>query len=230
MDGNGRWAQARGLERIEGHKAGLDSVKRAIQACLEQGVQILSLFAFSSENWNRPQQEVQFLMSLFVQALDKEMEQLHQRGIQLQFCGDLTQLSTQLRQKINHCQQLTVENRQLTLNIVVNYGGKWDIVQASKQIATAVKANKLAIDDIDEALFSQYLNTYPLCEPDLLIRTSGEQRISNFYLWQLAYCELYFCDVLWPDFTASHLEQALLHYANRERRFGALPQTKESHA
>lgn len=222
MDGNGRWAKRRGKPRIDGHQAGINSVKSTIKACVTQGVKVLSLFAFSSENWARPEQEVQFLMQLFIESLDKEVQQLHQRGIRLKFCGEQGQLSKTLQQKMQACEELTCHNEQLLLNIVINYGGKWDITQAVKQIAQDVQQRKLAIDAIDEELITSYLSTYPLPEPDLFIRTSGEQRISNFFLWQLAYSELYFSPVMWPDFDEEHFNLALAFFANRERRYGTV--------
>lgn len=220
MDGNGRWAELRGLARVEGHKAGTESVKATIKSCMEQGVKVLSLFAFSSENWSRPTEEVQFLMQLFVESLSNEIDELHQRRICLRFTGAKDNLSTELQQEMHRCSELTRNNERLILNIVVNYGGKWDIVQAARHLVTDAMANKITLDDIDETLFSSYLDSAPLPEPDLFIRTSGEQRISNFFLWQIAYSELYFCQEYWPDFNEASLEKAIAYYAKRERRYG----------
>lgn len=227
MDGNGRWASERGMPRIEGHKAGVESVKCAIKACIEQGVNVLSLFAFSSENWTRPQQEVSFLMQLFIEALDREIDQLHHRGIKLSFCGEKSQLSESLREKMAQCERLTQKNACLHLNIVVNYGGKWDITQAARRIAQAVSSNQITLEEINEDIVASHLSTHPLPEPDLLIRTSGEQRLSNFFLWQLAYAELYFCDCYWPEFTEEQLTLAIAYYAKRERRYGGVSNDEE---
>jgi len=232
MDGNGRWAEHRSLARVEGHKAGTESVKTTIKSCMEQGVKVLSLFAFSSENWSRPTEEVKFLMQLFVESLSNEIDELHQRGICLRFTGSKDNLSAQLQQEMHRCSELTKNNERLILNIVVNYGGKWDIVQAARHLVADVMVNKIALDDIDETLFSSYLDSSPLPEPDLFIRTSGEQRISNFFLWQVAYSELYFCQEYWPDFNEVSLERAIAYYAKRERRYGLTSNqiNKESNA
>lgn len=224
MDGNGRWAQSRGLLRAKGHRAGADAVKSVIRCCLQYKIPILSLFAFSSENWSRPENEVSFLMQLFVEALEQEVQELHQHGIGLRFTGDLSRLSSTLQEKMQHAEHLTKANQQLILNIVVNYGGKWDIVQAVKKIAKKVEAGVLEVEAIDESLLSQSLTTSGLLEPDLLIRTGGEQRVSNFFLWQLAYTELYFTEVHWPDFSAEEFEKALASFSQRERRFGKTSQ------
>jgi undecaprenyl diphosphate synthase len=224
MDGNGRWAQSRGLLRVKGHRAGADAVKSVIRCCLQYKIPILSLFAFSSENWSRPENEVSFLMQLFVEALEQEVQELHQHGISLRFTGDLSRLSSTLQEKMQHAEYLTKANQQLILNIVVNYGGKWDIVQAVKKIAKKVEAGVLEVEAIDESLLSQSLTTSELPEPDLLIRTGGEQRVSNFFLWQLAYTELYFTEVHWPDFSAEEFKKALASFSQRERRFGKTSQ------
>jgi undecaprenyl diphosphate synthase len=223
MDGNGRWAERLGQLRVEGHRAGVNSVKAVIRSCLEQGIAVLSLFAFSSENWSRPVPEVEFLMQLFLDALSHEIESLHDHGIQLRFTGDRSGLSDALQLEMHRSEQLTSSNQSLILNIVINYGGKWDIVQAVRALASQVALGQLMPADIDEKCFSEALNTGLLPDPDLLIRTSGEQRISNFFLWQLAYTELYFSEVLWPDFNAEEFDKALFAYSQRKRRYGKVP-------
>ena len=220
MDGNGRWAENRGLARIEGHKAGVESVKKMIRCCLEKKIACLSLFAFSSENWSRPAEEVNFLMELFLEALRNELPELKQNGIRMRFTGDRSLLSALLQEQMQEAEALTQDNQQLILNIVVNYGGKWDIVAAAKKITLAVQKGQLLLDEVNEAVFAQFLDTDGLLEPDLFIRTSGELRISNFFLWQLAYTELYFTEVLWPDFNEQELDKALAAYQQRTRRFG----------
>jgi len=220
MDGNGRWASARGLPRTEGHRMGVESVRSVVSACLEKKIPTLSLFAFSSENWSRPSEEVGYLMQLFIESIEGEIELLHEQAVRLRFVGNRTHLSELLQLTMQSVESLTRENQALTMNIVLNYGGRWDILQATRILASRVQSNQLAVSDIDEMLFSSVLDTKGLPDPDLLIRTSGELRISNFYLWQLAYTELYFCDVFWPDFRRAEFEQALINYATRKRRFG----------
>jgi undecaprenyl diphosphate synthase len=220
MDGNGRWAINKGLARIEGHKAGVLPVKKIIECCLKQKIACLSLFAFSSENWSRPVEEVNFLMELFIDSLKKEVIELNQHGIRMRFTGDRTPLTDLLQQKMREAEELTQNNQQLILNIVVNYGGKWDLLTAAKKMTTAVLNGDLALDDLNESNFAEFLDTDGLPEPDLFIRTSGELRISNFYLWQLAYTELYFTEVHWPDFDEQQFELALIAYHKRKRRFG----------
>lgn len=222
MDGNGRWAENRGLPRIEGHRAGMQVVKEVVNDCLYHSIQVLSLFAFSSENWSRPAGEVDFLMQLFLTALDQEIQSLHAQGVCLRFIGQRCQLSSILREKIQSAEALTVNNTALTLNLAVNYSGKWDIVNAAKTIAHQVMEAELVPEEINESIFEKALSTQTLPEPDLLIRTSGEQRISNFFLWQLAYTELYFSQVLWPDFTREAFEAALRSFSIRERRYGLI--------
>ncbi|OJX88081.1 MAG: di-trans,poly-cis-decaprenylcistransferase [Legionella sp. 40-6] len=220
MDGNGRWAESRGLPRFEGHKAGVSSVRKIIRGCISRDIRCLSLFAFSSENWARPKEEVGLLMELFVESLQKELPELHQRGIKLRFTGDRSILSPLLQQQMLEAEKTTESNEQLLLNIVVNYGGKWDLVCAAQKVTQEVLSGNLKIEDINENTFSQYLDTQGLPEPDLFIRTSGELRISNFFLWQLAYTELYFTEVHWPDFGEQELDLALIAYSKRKRRFG----------
>lgn len=220
MDGNGRWAQQRDLFRIEGHKAGVDAVKRVIECCMETQIPILSLFAFSSENWSRPSEEIHFLMQLFLDALQREVTVLHENHIRLCFTGNREGLPEPLCEAMDEAQRLTQDNTALTLNLVMNYGGRHDIIQAVKSLVKEVQAEKLDIDTLDEACFGQHLLTGNLPEPDLFIRTSGEKRLSNFFLWQLAYTELYFTKTLWPDFDRIEFEAALCSFSRRERRYG----------
>lgn len=222
MDGNGRWAKAQNLSRAEGHKAGVQAVKTIIQASLEKGIACLSLFAFSSENWLRPAEEVDFLMQLFVNALEEELDELYARGICLCFTGDKASLSALLQERMHKAELRTANNKQLTLNIVINYGGKWDIVNAAKKLAFAVADGELQPENIDENLFAKNLCGSDLPEVDMFIRTSGELRISNFFLWQLAYTELYFTDIHWPDFSGESFEEALTAFSQRDRRFGRI--------
>jgi len=226
MDGNGRWAESRDLPRVEGHRVGVDVVKAIVKSCLQNKIAVLSLFAFSSENWARPAMEVDFLMQLFIQALGREIEDLHQHGVALRFTGDRGQLSVSLCKEMQTAEALTVNNTKLILNVALNYGGKWDIVQATKAVVKKVINGEIALDDIDDVVFEKLLNTYDLPDPDLFIRTSGEQRISNFFLWQLAYTELYFTEMLWPDFTADEFEKALDCFSMRKRRFGLTEERK----
>lgn len=220
MDGNGRWAQKQDLPRGHGHRAGLEVARKIIPACAKRGIEVLTLFAFSSENWRRPPEEVELLMSLFVTALNDEIQTLNQEGIRLRFIGDRSRFNQELQARINEAESLTKANPGMRLVIAANYGGQWDIAEATKKIAIRVADGEIQISEINEQLLANNLTTADLPEPDLFIRTSGEQRISNFLIWQLAYCELYFSDVLWPDFDEACLEQALQHFANRERRFG----------
>lgn len=220
MDGNGRWALQRHLSRMEGHRAGVRSVRTVVDGCLRHGVSMLSLFAFSSENWQRPENEVNFLMELFVESIEREIEELHAEGVSLRFIGNCSALSELLQLTIQSVESLTANNHALQLNIMMNYGGRWDILEATRKIAQAVKAETLSDEDITEQLFGEMLATKHWPDPDLLIRTSGELRISNFMLWQLAYSELYFSEVKWPDFDKTEFEKALVHYASRQRRYG----------
>ncbi len=220
MDGNGRWAKRRFLPRLAGHKAGVEAVRKIVKACAEKQVKVLSLFAFSSENWKRPTQEVNDLMDLFMTGLEREVPQLHENHIQLRFIGDQAKFSDKLRDKIHAVQDLTRANTGMVLQIAADYGGQWDITCATKQCAAAVARGELAPHDITAETLASYLSFADLPDPDLFIRTSGEMRISNFMLWQLAYTELYFTPLLWPDFDEAALDAALLHYASRERRFG----------
>ncbi len=220
MDGNGRWAESRGLPRSEGHAAGVDAVKTTVKTCVDNGIKVLSVWAFGSENWARPEKEVNFLMQLFVQVLIEEINELHQQGVRLCFTGNRAGLGSVLRENMQMAESLTVNNDQLIMNIVMNYGGKWDIVQAAKTLASQVAEGCLSLEQIDEKTFACQLSACHLPDPDLFIRTGGEKRLSNFFLWQLAYTELYFTDVYWPDFTRDEFEKALGSYGSRERRFG----------
>ncbi|CAM4427079.1 MAG: Ditrans,polycis-undecaprenyl-diphosphate synthase ((2E,6E)-farnesyl-diphosphate specific) [Legionella sp.] len=222
MDGNGRWAENQGLPRIEGHQAGVESVRKMIRTCMEKKVACLSLFAFSSENWARPTEEVSFLMELFIESLRRELSELNQNGVRMCFTGDRSLLSPALQQQMREAESVTADNAQLTLNLVVNYGGKWDLVTAAKKAVQAVAQGQITLEELDEARFSSYLDTANLPDPDLFIRTSGELRISNFFLWQLAYTELYFTDVHWPDFGEEEFEKALASFSKRKRRFGQI--------
>lgn len=220
MDGNGRWAQQRGLPRGIGHHEGTKAVRRTVECCVERGIQALTLFAFSSENWRRPRPEVEVLMNLFVRTLRSEIRRLHAAKVRICFIGERQAFSPTLQEYMTNAEQRTAANPGLTLNIAANYGGRWDMVQATQRIAAACLAGHLQPSDIDEQLLHAYTSLAALPEPDLLIRTGGEQRISNFLLWQLAYTELYFTEQLWPDFGAADLDAACTAFANRQRRFG----------
>ncbi|MDH4055876.1 MAG: polyprenyl diphosphate synthase [Gammaproteobacteria bacterium] len=220
MDGNGRWANARGKPRRSGHRAGVKSVRASVETAAQRGVEFLTLFAFSSENWSRPDEEVSSLMSLFVEALRREVDELHRNNVKLKFVGALDELSPALKKKIAQSEEKTAGNTGLHLTVAVAYGGRWDIVQATRAIAGRVAASALRIDDIDDAEFASELALSGLPDPDLLIRTGGERRISNFLLWNLAYSELWFTDVLWPEFDATVFDEALFYYAGKQRRFG----------
>ncbi len=220
MDGNGRWAQARGLPRHAGHKAGIRPVRVAVEACGELGIETLTLFAFSSENWRRPTEEIGMLMELFMQSLEREVEEIHDKGVKLRFIGDRRALSVRLQTKLNDVEELTSDNTGLALVIAVGYGGRWDLVQAARALARRCQSGALGVEAIDERALQAELAIGTLPDPDLFVRTGGERRISNFLLWNLAYTELYFCDVLWPDFTRGDFDRALEFFAHRERRFG----------
>jgi len=220
MDGNGRWAKKRNRPRSMGHQAGLKSLRATIEHCLSLGVGTLTVFAFSSENWNRPASEISRLMEIFLRALDKEAGELHENGICLRFIGDKTAFKPAIQTKMLEAEALTADNTGLVANIAVNYGGRWDIAQAARQVARDVTEGGLCADDVDEALFERYLALADSPDPDLFIRTGGEMRISNFLLWQSAYTEFYFTSVLWPDFDDHELDQAITAFQSRERRFG----------
>lgn len=220
MDGNGRWAQKRGLPRVAGHKAGVETVRSVITACVEMGVEVVTLFAFSSENWRRPEKEVSLLMSLFLVALQREVKKLHKNGVCLRIVGDVSAFDNKIQEQIKKSEELTKDNKKLVLNIAANYGGQWDITQSVKSLAKKIEAGELKAEEITSSLISENLSMSDLPEPDLFIRTGGEQRISNFLIWQLAYSELYFTDTLWPDFDKHEFELALESFAGRQRRFG----------
>ncbi len=203
---------------------GVRAVKQIVENCARRGVEVLTLFAFSSENWKRPKEEVSMLMSRFLQALDDEVAELHRNGIRLCFAGNIEQLAPPLRQRMDAAAVLTAGNSRMTLVIAIAYGGRWDIASAARQLAERCIAGELRADEIDEARLAEHLALAGLPDPDLLIRTGGEQRISNFLLWNLAYTELYFCDALWPDFDERELEAAIEHFGRRQRRFGLVPE------
>ncbi|MCG8429381.1 MAG: polyprenyl diphosphate synthase [Chromatiales bacterium] len=220
MDGNGRWAQQQGMVRTAGHKAGVNSVRNTVEACARYGVEVLTLFAFSSENWKRPEKEVGLLMDLFFTALHREVKRLKRNNVRLRIIGDRSAFSEKLQKRMASAEAETADGTGLVLQVAANYGGRWDIAQAMQQIAADVVAGKVASEAVNEQLVSDYLSFADLPNPDLFIRTGGEQRLSNFILWQAAYAELYFSDVLWPDFDIKALNAALQSFANRERRFG----------
>lgn len=220
MDGNGRWAHNRGLLRVEGHKAGIEPVKMVIEHCLNKKIPYLSLFAFSSENWSRPQNEVNFLMELFVSALRDEINKLNEHGVSVRFTGERSRLGINLQEEMLAAENLTRNNTNLVLQIAVNYSGRWDILEAVKKCIQNIDKQQLTLEDITENVFNDLLTNSDIPAPDLLIRTSGELRISNFFLWQIAYTELYFTNIHWPDFSKEEFKKALESYALRERRFG----------
>lgn len=220
MDGNGRWAEQRRRPRLIGHRAGARAVNLCMEFCLEQGVEALTLFAFSSENWGRPQEEVSGLMRLFTGTLDRDVDDLHRRGIRLRFIGDDTRFSPDIRRRMQAGEALTAGNTRMTLTIAASYGGRQDIVEAARVLATEVAAGRMRPEDIDEAAFARHVALPDLPAPDLLIRTGGDQRISNFLLWQAAYTELWFTPRLWPELDAATLQHAFDDYARRQRRFG----------
>ena len=220
MDGNGRWARRRKRPRHAGHQAGVNSTRTVIEAAVRSGVRALTLFAFSSENWRRPPTEVSRLMELFVSTLGNEAQKLHDNGVRIRFIGDRSAFSPKLQREMTRAVELTAGNTRLDLNVAVNYGGRWEIVNAARELAQRVAAGELAPDAIDEATLAAHLADMP--EPDLFIRTGGDQRLSNFLLWHLAYTELYFTDTLWPDFGDAEFGAALAAYAGRERRFGGV--------
>lgn len=220
MDGNGRWAKSRGQVRIAGHRQGIDTVRELVTACGELSIPYLTLFAFSSENWRRPETEVRLLLELFLVALDKEVKKLHANQVRFRVIGDITRFGPKLGDRIQKAQALTRDNTGLTLTVAANYGGRWDIAQACKALARKAAIGEVDPESIDADSLEPYLSMAGIPEPDLFIRTGGEQRISNFLLWQLAYTELYFTPVLWPDFNRAQFDQALASFARRQRRFG----------
>ena len=228
MDGNGRWAKQRKLPRTAGHREGVKATREVIKASGEAGVKYLTLFAFSSENWKRPEKEVGLLMELLFTALSREVKNLHQNNVSLRIIGDRSRFSEKLRIKISEAEERTINNDGLKLVIAVNYGGRWDITQATRKIGERVANGEILPKDITSELLQSHLCLSDLPEPDLFIRTGGEQRVSNFLLWQLAYTEYYFTDVLWPDFDSTIFEQALLSFSKRQRRFGRTGDQVES--
>lgn len=220
MDGNGRWAKRRKQPRFMGHRSGVKAVENIVKHCAKLKISTLSLFAFSSENWKRPSKEVSLLMELFALSLKQQAKRLHKNNIRLCIIGDISKFSESLQKQISQAERLTADNTGLTINIAANYGGRWDVVQSVQQLAEKVKAGELAPEDITEEHISKGLTTASLTEPDLFIRTGGEQRVSNFLLWQMAYTEFYFTDTLWPDFIDVELDKAINSFCQRERRFG----------
>ncbi|MBI2396487.1 MAG: di-trans,poly-cis-decaprenylcistransferase [Xanthomonadales bacterium] len=220
MDGNGRWAEARHRPRSFGHHEGVKAVRASVEACIRRHIPTLTLFAFSSENWKRPEEEVGTLMELFMKAMDREVDELVANGVSLRFIGERAAFAAPIRERMDRCEERAPASTRLQLNIAANYGGRWDIVQAARGVARAVAAGELDAARIDESVFDAYTCLADLPPLDLFIRTGGETRVSNFLLWQLAYAELWFSDVLWPDFDAGTLDAALADYARRERRFG----------
>jgi undecaprenyl diphosphate synthase len=217
MDGNGRWAKQRLLPRVAGHRKGVEAVRSAVRACIERGVEFLTLFAFSSENWRRPADEVSILMQLFMRALEQEMAKLDENGIRFKVIGDTSRFESKIRELIASGEALTAHNTRLTLTVAANYGGRWDIAQAAHKL---IAAHPEAARSFEPEALAPFLSMAYAPEPDLFIRTGGEQRISNFLLWQLAYTEFYFTDLLWPDFDGAALDTAIASYQQRERRFG----------
>lgn len=220
MDGNGRWARKRMLPRYMGHREGVKAVRRIVESCRTQGIEVLTLFAFSSENWRRPKTEVGLLMELFLRTLRKEVARLHKNNVQLRFIGDRNAFNEKLHSLMDSAEVQTVDNNGMTLVIAANYGGRWDMANAARRLAMQVASGEIKPEEIDSELLGKELSVTDLPEPDLFIRTGGEQRISNFMLWQLAYTELYFTDLLWPDFDVSAFNESLQFFASRQRRFG----------
>ncbi|MEQ9368727.1 MAG: isoprenyl transferase [Coleofasciculus chthonoplastes F3-SA18-01] len=220
MDGNGRWAKRRGIPRIMGHRRGVDTLKQLLRCCDDWGIQALTAYAFSTENWGRPIEEVEFLMTLFERVLMRELQEMMEENVCIQFVGNLTALPQSLQNQIERAMTQTQNNTGIQFTVATNYGGREEILQACRAIATQVQHGQLQPDDIDEALFSRHLYTANIGDPDLLIRTSGEMRLSNFLLWQMAYAEFYITDAFWPDFDREAFHQALIAYQKRERRFG----------
>ena len=227
MDGNGRWAKQRGLHRSVGHRAGVKATRQVLEACVRREIKALTLFAFSSENWNRPGVEVSTLMDLFLSTLKSELGRLHENNIRVCFIGERSAFSDKLQQQMLQAEDLTKDNTGLRLSIAVNYGGYWDITQAARNMAADVQSGRLILSDINVDNFSRYLCLADIPAPDLFIRTGGECRLSNFLLWQLAYTELYFCQTLWPDFDEAAFEQSLIYYQGRQRRFGLTSEQAE---
>ncbi len=220
MDGNGRWASSHGKDRLHGHNSGVGSVREVLTAAQKHGVQFLTLYTFSTENWNRPKEEVDGLMNLFAKTIASEIDELHQNGVRIRFIGNIDLLPEFAKEAIFSATEYTRENKGITLTLALSYSSRWEILRATQRIAEDVKHGKLLETEITEELFSSYLTTSGIPDPELIIRTSGEFRISNFLLWQIAYSEFYFTDTLWPDFKEKDFELAINSYQNRERRFG----------
>lgn len=220
MDGNGRWANKRYLPRVAGHKAGVNATRRIVENCAKAEIEALTIFAFSSENWNRPVEEVSSLMALFITTISAEVKKLNKKNVCVSFIGDRSRFSDKLQDSINESERLTKDNTGLHLNIAANYGGRWDVVNACKKLLGQVENDEISVQDIDEGSFSASMSLGDCPPPDLFIRTGGEQRISNFLIWQLAYTELYFVDTLWPDFSDEDFDTALQWFVGRQRRFG----------
>jgi undecaprenyl diphosphate synthase len=222
MDGNGRWAQKRGLPRVLGHRSGVESLRDIIKTCVEVGIGALTVYAFSTENWKRPKDEVNMLISLLCEYIEKELNELHRQGVQIRAIGHIEALSATAQRELAKAQSITESNHKLVLNLAINYGGRLEIVDAARTLATLVKAGELELSQINESQFQKYIYTADLPDPDLLIRSAGEHRLSNFLLWQMAYTEFYSTPVLWPDFRRKEFLLALIEYQHRERRFGGL--------
>ncbi|TVR40189.1 MAG: isoprenyl transferase [Cryomorphaceae bacterium] len=222
MDGNGRWAKNHGEPRVVGHMSGVEAVREALEAAIESGVRFLTIYAFSTENWNRPKNEVDALMDLLVSTLLKEVDALHKNEVRLNAIGDINQLPGRCSETLREAIKKTAGNGRITLTVALNYSARWDILEASRKIASQVKSGELELEDVNSELFAKNLSTTALPEPELLIRTSGELRISNFLLWEIAYTELYFTDTLWPDFNKERFFEAIVDYQQRERRFGMI--------
>ncbi|MGQ7857423.1 isoprenyl transferase [Pedobacter sp. WC2501] len=222
MDGNGRWAKGQGKVRVFGHEQGVLSVKDIVEGCVDIGIEYLTLYAFSTENWNRPKEEVDALMQILISTINNETETLNKKNIKLNAIGNIESLPQECINDLNEAMEKTAHNKKCTLTLALSYSAKWEILEATKKIASAVKDNTISLDDINEDLFSSKLTTVNMPDPELMIRTSGEHRISNYLLWQMAYTEFYFTDVLWPDFRSEDLFEAIVDYQKRERRFGKI--------
>ncbi len=220
MDGNGRWAKQKGFPRIIGHRQGVDALKNLLRCCKDWGIKALTAYAFSTENWGRPAEEVDFLMILFERILRRELLEMQNEGVRITFVGNLDALSASLQAEIRHSMAATLQNQAIHFTVAINYGSRHEIIKVCRQVAELVQTGKIELGDVDENLFSQHLYTAGESDPDLLIRTSGEMRLSNFLLWQIAYSEIYFTPTLWPDFNRSEFHLALLEYQKRDRRFG----------
>jgi undecaprenyl diphosphate synthase len=220
MDGNGRWAKQKGFPRVVGHRQGVDALKELLRCCKDWGIGALTAYAFSTENWGRPTEEIDFLMVLFERILRRESEEMRAEGVRISFVGDLEALPLSLQAEIHHAMQTTAGNKAIHFTIAINYGSRHEIVKACRQVAEHVQTGEVQLEQVDEALFQQYLYTAGQSDPDLLIRSSGEMRLSNFLLWQMAYTEIYFTNILWPDFDRTEFHHALVEYQSRDRRFG----------